>query len=68
MRYFRVKKEYDNIHTQQDHILIQNELYTEEELKKYNVQQKHVVPVELNEEDTYWCFGARFSDDCGFYD
>ena len=43
--------------------LIRNELYTERELKKFNVPSKYVREVNIPKTETYWCFGARFARD-----
>ena len=40
--------------------LIGNELYTDTELKKYNVPNKCVTPVEVSMKSVYHSFGARF--------
>ena len=68
MRYYRVKVTSDCVRTTDSHELVKNELYTEDEMREYNVSRDDVVPVDMDENDTYWMFGARFSNDCGYSD
>jgi hypothetical protein len=78
MKYYRVKPEFDNKPQtkRKNHyrlhvgIWIANELYTACEL---NHMEKRgiIIPdeifehVEINRNNTYWFFGARFSNDTG---
>ncbi|MGF6375062.1 hypothetical protein M2140_000096 [Clostridiales Family XIII bacterium PM5-7] len=72
MKYYKVKPEYDNKQVfygedvEDIWIYIANELYTEEEVQKSNLNKEYMEPVEIPEEDTYWFFGARFGG--GYYD
>lgn len=63
MKYFRVKKEYDNVRRNDGDILVQNELYTEREVDRFKIPQKYLAVVNVRKNDTYWFFGARFSSD-----
>lgn len=68
MKYFRVKKESDNVRIGGSHFLVQNELYTEKEVERLRIPEQDLVVVNVRKCDTYFCFGARFSLDCGFTD
>ena len=78
MKYYKVRKEYDQTQVLKtgrhglkiDRVLVGNELYTPEELKKLlngatlrGIRDNEIVfdPVEVNRNDTYTFFGARFS-------
>ena len=75
MLYYRVKPDMDNRplykyvgHTnrvKQDGILIANELYTPAERKQIANADKFFERVEIKKTETYWFFGARFSNDTG---
>lgn len=39
---------------------VDNELFTEKECKKYNVDKSLCTPIHVNKNQTHWCFGARF--------
>ena len=76
MKYYRVKPEYDNLRKYNskkalyDGIWVENELYTQKELEKltkagFVVLYKYFDPVEIKKTETYWFFGARFSDNTG---
>jgi len=67
MKYFRVKKEYDNKFIG-SRALVQNELYTEKEVERRNIPRSYLDEVEVKRTETYWSFGARFSLGCGFLD
>jgi hypothetical protein len=67
MKYYRVKKEY---HDKKVNCisLVQNELLTAHEKNFYRVPDCCVEEVEVKKTETYFCFGARFSKDCGYSD
>jgi hypothetical protein len=76
MKYYRVKPEYDNLRKYNgkkvlfDGIWIASELYTQKELEKltkagFTVLYKYFDPVEISKKQTYFFFGARFSNDTG---
>ena len=80
MTYYRVKPEFDNkprykrkykhLKLYNDGIWVGNELYTPGEMdrmKKNNViiSEKYFTRVEIKKTETYWFFGARFSNDTG---
>lgn len=69
MKFYKVKKEYDQkplykFYKTKNHVpysfLIANELYTDAELKKFNVDPICFDVVEIPKNKTYWSFGARF--------
>lgn len=67
MKYYRVKKEYDNYWTPVC-FLVGNELYTEKEMKKFKILPKCVIECDVKKNQTYWLFGARFCTECGYSD
>lgn len=78
MKYYRVKQEYDNVYYSLDYdFLVANELFTEKEfydveqafLRKCRNPnsaaekfRKMFDIVNINKNDTYFFFGARFGD------
>ena len=64
MIYFKVKPEHDNkyknpkIHD--GNIYIANELYTEKEVIRQNLNRSFLEQINVNKNETYFCFGARF--------
>ena len=62
MKYYKIKKEYDNKTRKDNNILIQNELYTEREKEKYNIPDKYCDIVNVSKNTTYFFFGARFCE------
>ena len=67
MKYYRVKKEYHDKIVKGVY-LVKNELFTEREKNLYRVMDYCVEEVEVKKTETYFCFGARFSKDCGYID
>ena len=65
MLYYKVKPQYDNccknpkIHD--GNIYVANELYTEKEVQKQNLNRSFLEPVEVSKKKVYWFFGARFT-------
>lgn len=65
MLYYKVKPQYDNccknpkIHD--GNIYVANELYTEKEVQKQNLNRSFLKPVEVSKKKVYWFFGARFA-------
>ena len=60
MVYYRVKKEHDNRARKDGSILVQNELYTEREVKKFCIPMTYLDKVVEKKSEIYWLFGARF--------
>ena len=68
MKYFKVKKQYDNYGRSDGSILVQNELYTEKEVKRFGIMPNRLEEVDVKKNQTYFMFGARFCKDCGYGD
>lgn len=62
MKYYKVKPEADNRRRKDGNIYVANELYTERETKKLNLNKHFLEIVEIPKNATYWFFGARFSN------
>lgn len=62
MLYYKVNKEHDNkqFGKKNDMFYVADELFTESECKKFNVNKAFCTPVEVSRNQTHWCFGARF--------
>lgn len=60
MKYYRVKKEFDNRRKNNSDIYIANELYTEKEAQKQNLNFNFLELVEISKRKVYFFFGARF--------
>lgn len=67
MKYYRVKKSCQDIKVK-DIYLVRNELFTEREKNLHQVPDECVDAVEVKKTNTYFCFGARFSNNCGYSD
>ena len=67
MKYYRVKKECHDRKVKGIN-LVKNELFTEREKNLYQVPDDCVCEVMVKKMDTYFCFGARFSKNCGYID
>lgn len=61
MKYYKIKEEHDNKRRADGSILIGNELYTEKEMKKYNIPETWVDAVNVKPNEKYFFFGARLS-------
>ena len=66
MKYYRVKKKYDNFPKNpkvlDGNIFVANELYTEREFKKLPFVYSCIFEeIEIPRNRTYWFFGARFA-------
>ena len=63
MLYYKVNKENSNkqFGTKNTKMYyVANELFTEKECKKYNVDKAMCTPVTVSKNNTHWFFGARF--------
>ena len=60
MKYFKIKPEFDQRKRKDGSILVENELYTEREMNRYEIPTEYTEPIELDRKETYWLFGARF--------
>lgn len=63
MKYYKVKKEYDNTRKNNKDIYIANELYTQKEVDRERLNTSYMDTVEINKNRTYFFFGARFECD-----
>ena len=61
MKYYQVLPKYDNYRLPKMFIYIKDELFTEKEVEKYGVNKKYCKEVEIQKNQTYWAFGARFA-------
>ena len=60
MVYYEVLKQFDQ-KRRDNTIYIQNKLYTENEVKKLNLNQSYLQKVEYPKNKSYWFFSARFN-------
>lgn len=73
MKYYRVKKEYDNVKRYRvkngkhyyEGIYVGGELYTEKEVERMNLNKEYMEVVEAPRNCSYWFFGARFNTKVG---
>lgn len=67
MLYYRVKPQYDNCYKNpkihDGNIYVANELYTEKEVQKQNLNRNFLESVEISKKKIYWFFGARFEQE-----
>ena len=73
MVYYKVKQRFDNVtrfawnkshkSIKADGIFVAGELYTENEISRYHRGKSYCETVEVNPKDTYYFFGARFSEE-----
>ena len=65
MKYFRVKPEADqkyiNPRVHDANIYVKDSLYTESEVKRYNLNRNYLEEVTIKKTQTFWMFGARFA-------
>ena len=65
MLYYKVKPQYDNCYKNpkihDGNIYVANELCTEKEVQKQNLNRSFLEPVEVSKKKVYWFFGARFA-------
>lgn len=59
MKYYQVKKEYDNLKRPDGSIYIGMELYTEREVKKLNLNRDYMDIVDYPRHLTFFMFGCR---------
>lgn len=63
MLYYRVNKENSNKQfgtKKRKMFYVANELFTESECKKLNVDKTLCTPIIVSKKNTHWFFGARF--------
>lgn len=61
MKYYEVKKEFDNFRLPKRILYVENELFTESEVNKYGVDVNKCKVVNLSKRSSYFFFGARFN-------
>lgn len=62
MKYYKVKAEADNKKRSDGSIYVANELYTEREAEKLNLNRNFLEVIEVSKKSIYWFFGVRFSN------
>ena len=62
MLYYKVKKEADQKRRKNGTIYIANELYTQKEAEKLQLNTNFMQLVNVNKNSTYCFFGARFEE------
>lgn len=62
MKYLKVKPEADQKRRQDGSIYVANELYTEKEAEKLNLNKALMDAVEVSKKSVYFFFGARFAN------
>lgn len=65
MLYFKVKKEFDNKKKGNNDFYVSNELYTQKEVVKNNLNLNYLEKIELPKNESYFFFGARFNSVSG---
>ena len=60
MLYYKVRPEADQKRRKDGSIYIAEELYTEKEVEKLQLNTNFMNLVNVNKNSTYFCFGARF--------
>lgn len=60
MKYYMINPIADQYPREDGSILIANELYTELEFRKYNINKKYATEIKVPRKRTYKMFGARF--------
>lgn len=59
MTFYKVLPKYDGIYNSKIWSYVQNELFTEKEVERLNLNKKFMEKVEIKKQNTYWSFGAR---------
>lgn len=70
MLYYKVNKGNDNYQfgtKKRKLYYVENELFTEKECEKYNVDKNLCTAIHVPKTQTYWMFGARFMMDNAQY-
>ena len=68
MKYYKVSRDIDRIprrYNSKRDFLVRNELFTPGEVKKYSIPMVYIEEVDVKPKETYFFFGARFSDKYG---
>jgi len=62
MKFYKVKKTADNKQLPKRLIYVKDELFTEKEVERWNVNTAYCDIVLVPKNKTYWLFGARFEN------
>lgn len=62
MKFYKVKSKFDNYPLKARIIYVANELLTEKEVTKYNVNKDYCEIIDVPKNKTHWFFGARFAN------
>ena len=67
MKYYKVNPQYDG-KSKRSHgdVYIANELYTEREVQRRNLNRTFLEEKEIYPKNVYWFFGARFEKGTGY--
>lgn len=72
MKYYKVKPQYDGkskgSRGYEDGVYIANELYTEREVQRQNLNRTFLEEKEIYPKNVYWFFGARYEDGTSYSD
>ena len=72
MKLYKVKPQYDgkykNPRVHDDNIYIANELYTEREVQRQNLNRTFLEEKEIHPKNVYWFFGARYENGTSYSD
>ena len=72
MKYYKVKPQYDGKSKRsrgyEDDVYIANELYTEREVQRQNLNRTFLEEKEIYPKNVYWFFGARFENGTSYSD
>ena len=61
MKYYKVKPQYDGKYKRsRGDVYIANELYTEREVQRQNLNRAFLEEKEIYPKNVYWFFGARY--------
>ena len=62
MLYYRITADADQRPRRDGSILVENELYTPEEIERYRIKPQFYEAVEVSKDKVYYMFGARFAE------
>ena len=69
MKYYKVKPQYDGKSKgSRGDAYIANELYTEREVQRQNLNRTFLEEKEIYPKNVYWFFGARYEDGTSYSD
>ena len=69
MKYYKVKPQYDGKSKRsRGDVYIANELYTEWEVQRQNLNRTFLEEKEIYPKNVYWFFGARYEDGTSYSD